>query len=237
MKCVILCAGYATRLYPLTLNKPKALLEIRGKSLLDYTIERIPHEIEKIYIVTNDKFYYNFIWWLENSKSKVKEKIEVINDETSTNESRLGGVGDLNFVIELKQINDDILVILGDNYFNFNLSGLINFFKKVGSTILGVVSLDKEQAKNFGVVEITEDKISSFEEKPENPKSNSVSTGLYIFTKDDLKKIKEYIKTDLNKEGPGYLIKYFLEIKDVYAYKIDGWWFDIGSIEEYEKIK
>ncbi|PJE81231.1 hypothetical protein COU58_03580, partial [Candidatus Pacearchaeota archaeon CG10_big_fil_rev_8_21_14_0_10_32_42] len=199
MKCVLLCVGYTPWLYPLTLNKPKALLEIRGKPLLDYTIERIPNEIEKIYIVTNDKFYYNFIWWLEKLKSKAKDKIEIINDETSTNESRRGGIGGLNFVIESKQIDDDILVVLGDNYFNFNLSELINFFKKVEDTTLGVVSLDREQAKNFGVVEIVDDKILSFEEKPENPKSNLVSTGLYIFTKEDLKEIKEYMKTDLNK--------------------------------------
>ena len=237
MKCVILCAGYATRLYPLTLNKPKALLEIRGKPLLTDIVERILNEIEKIYIVSNDKFYYNFVWWLENLKSEFKEKIEIINDETSTNENRLGGIGDLNFVIESKQIDDDILVILGDNYFNFNLDNFINFFKKVGGTVLGVVSLDKEQAKSFGVVEIADDKISSFEEKPENPKSNLVSTGLYIFTKEDLKEIKEYMKTNLNKDGPGYLIKYFVGIKNVYAYKFDGWWIDIGSIEEYEKIK
>jgi len=237
MKGVILCAGYATRLYPLTLNKPKALLEIRGKPLLTDIVERIPNEIEKIYIVSNDKFYYSFVWWLENLKSEFKEKIEIINDETSTNENRLGGIGDLNFVIESKQIDDDILVILGDNYFNFNLDNFINFFKKVGGTVLGVVSLDKEQAKSFGVVEIADDKISSFEEKPENPKSNLVSTGLYIFTKEDLKEIKEYMKTNLNKDGPGYLIKYFVGIKNVYAYKFDGWWIDIGSIEEYEKIK
>ncbi len=239
MKAIILAAGYATRLYPLTLNKPKPLLEIKGKPLLSYIIQKINKikDVNEIFIVTNNKFYSQFVLWKEHFKN-LNQKIEIINDNTQSNEKRLGGIGDLNFVINKKDIQDDLLVILGDNFFAFNLDEFVDFFNQTKKTMIGLVEISKEKAKRFGVIELdTEGKIIGFEEKPSEPKSNLISTGIYIFTKEDLEKIREYMKTDLNKDGPGYLVKYLIEKNDVYAYKFKGGWVDIGSMEEYEKLR
>ena len=232
MKAIILCAGYATRLYPLTIDKPKALLEIKGKSLLNYTLEKIPKEISEIIIVSNDKFYNNFLEW----SKKIDRQVKVLNDNTTSNETRLGGIGDLYFAIRKEKINEDILVILGDNLFDFELQDFINYFNENNKTLVGVYEFPYEELKKLGVIKIKDNKIIDFEEKPEKPRSNLASTGVYIFSKDDLKVIENYMKTDKNKDGPGYLIKYLYPRQDVLSYIFTGRWVDIGSKEIYEKI-
>ncbi len=240
MKCIILCAGYATRLYPLTLNKPKALLPLKEKLLLDHIVEKIEEikDINEIFVVTNDKFYENFVDWKESRE--FSKKIVIINDNTKENGARLGGIGDLWFVIEKENIKEDLFVIAGDNLFDFNLNGFVNFFKeKKKKNTIGLYDIkDLSKASNFGILEINKDnKITSFEEKPEHPKSSLVSTALYLYTKEELKKIEEYMKTDNSKEGPGYLIPYFMNFQDVNGYVFNGKWWDVGSKEIYEEIK
>ena len=127
IRVIILAAGYGTRLYPLTKDKPKALLDVAGKPMIEYIFDRINEvkEINDIYIVSNSKFYKKFLEW---SKNYGDERIEVLNDNTNSNETRLGGIGDMNFVIEKKKIEDDVLVISGDNLFDFNLKEVVKFF-------------------------------------------------------------------------------------------------------------
>lgn len=239
MKCIILCAGYATRLYPLTLDAPKPLLNVKGKPLLDYIIERVDkiYDVDEIFIVTNDKFYRNFLEWKKNQN--FSRSIKVINDMTSSNEDRLGALGDLNFVLENENINDDVLVIAGDNLFDFNLNEFVDFFKTKQKNTIGLHDVkDVNKAKRFGVIAVDkDDKIFSFEEKPENPKSTLISTAIYLYFKDEIGKIREYMKTEGSKEGPGYLIPYFLSSQDVFGFVFDGEWHDIGSKEVYEKVK
>ena len=232
MKAIILAAGFGTRLYPLTLDKPKALLEIKNKPLIEHIIEKIPNEAEKICIVTNEKFYLQFVWWLQKYEGK-KENIEIINDGVETNEERLGGINDLQFALKQKNIDDEILVILGDNYFDFNLK---NFIQNKDIT-LGVYEIPIEQASKFGVVNVKDDEVLSFEEKPKNPKSNIISIGIYFFPKNKLYRIDEYLENGGIKEGVGYIFPYLLGKEKIIANKFKGKWLDIGSIEDYEKIK
>lgn len=235
MKAVILCAGYATRLYPFTINEPKALLMVNGKPLLLYTVKNIERirEIDKIYVVTNDKFNKNFIEWKQNEDSNV----EIINDGTSKNEERLGGVMD--FALALEKIEDDIFVVFGDLFFNFPLKKFVNYFNKNKKICVALHDLkDREKAKRFGVLKMDEERIIGFEEKPENPKSTLINAGAYIFPKEAIADLKSYIKSDKNKENIGYIIMDFIrQGKEVRGFAFEEDWHDIGTIEDYEKIK
>ncbi len=237
MKCIILCSGYATRLYPLTLDKPKPLLPIFGKPILNYLVENTSKigDVDEIVVVSNEKFYNNFLEW--KNLNNFNKKIKVLNDGTLSNETRLGGIGDFWFALEKEKINDDILLLLGDNFFDFHLNEIIDFFKKTRKSMVGLYDIkDFEKSRNFGVVGLNGDKIISYEEKPEKPKSTLVSTGIYIYPKEDLKKIQDYMKTDKPKEGPGYLIPYLMSFGDVYGFVFNGFWYDIGSKETYYEV-
>lgn len=235
MKAILPCAGYATRLYPLTLDTPKALLPVKGKLILDYTLEKLKREgkeVDGVIVVSNDKFYSHFLRW----SKRYGEFVKVLNDGTSSNETRLGGIGDLWFAIQQEGIDEDVLVILGDNLFDFSLRTFLDFFRKVKKTTVGVYELDGEEIKKMSCVEISGGKIVSFEEKPQEPKTNLSSIGIYLFTREDIQKINEYMKTDLPKDGPGYLVKHFCSQQEVFPYLLKGRWFDIGSREMYEKV-
>jgi len=241
MKCIILCAGFGTRLYPLTINKPKALLEVGDRLIIEYILERIEKikNIDEIFIVSNEKFYLQFVWWLEKLKFPLKNKIKIINDNVLTNEKRIGGLGDLSLVIGSNRIEEDVLVILGDNFFNFGLDKFIEFFEKNKKTCICIYDVrNKEKAKGFGVVTLTKNnrKVISIEEKPEKPRTTLASIGIYVFTKDDLKKFEEYMESDLNKEGPAYFVKYLLEKQDVLGYVCQGEWYDVGTVEQYNEL-
>lgn len=239
MKAIILCAGYATRLYPLTLNQPKPLLPISGKPLLNYIIEKIEKipEIDKIYLITNDKFYSNFNSWLAENKN-FKKEIEVLNDQTLTNETRLGGLGDMWFVIEKENLRDDLLVVCGDNLFDGDLNGMVEFFTLKKGPVIGVHDVrDLNEAKKMGVIKSENNEIISFSEKPQNPETTLCSIGVYLYPERYIEKIHDYMKTSGSKDGPGFLIDYFRETGKVYAFELKGKWFDIGSPETYEKAK
>lgn len=240
MKALILAAGYGTRLYPLTLNHPKPLLKVGSKLMIEHIVDKINEikGIDEIFVITNDKFYKNFNDWSIKFTGTDK-KITILNDRTQSNEDRLGAVGDIYFAIKEKKIDDSFLVIGGDNLFEFSLKSLVSFSKEKNASIIAVRDLQEKQklAKKFGVVEVDEnDKIVSFEEKPENPKSTLASTCCYLFTRQDIHEFEKCIEEHKKPDNTGDFIKYLAEKKPVYAFTFTEKWFDIGSHEQLKEV-
>ena len=237
MQCILLAAGYATRLYPLTEKMPKALLELGDKTILDMVVDKIEEvdEIENIYIVTNHKFYINFCNWAEKHKAVGKKPVKVINDFTTSNDNRLGAIGDLQFVIKQEKIDDDILVMASDNIFDFSLNDLVNEMREKNSDMICAHTIyNKEELHSMGVVELAEDgKVLSFEEKPDNPKSDWGVPPFYAYKRETLPKIDRYLEEGNNPDAPGHFVPWLVEHGGVYAYRFDTMRIDIGTPESY----
>jgi len=239
MKCIILAAGYATRLYPLTKDKPKPLLEIGNKPILSHILDKVYKVdcIDEIFVVTNAKFYSTFLKWLQHYKSK--KRIQIINDGTTSNESRLGAIKDIQYVIDYSGINDDLMILAGDNLFDFELSNFVLFFKKVNADCITTHEItDINELRRTGVIEIDSNgKVISFEEKPQNPKSTFAVPPFYIYKKETIPLVKKYLAEGNNHDAPGNFIPWLIKIKDVYSYKFSGHRYDIGTEESYNMVK
>lgn len=239
MRLLILAAGYAVRLQPLTLNTPKPLLPVGGKPMIDRIINKTKaiKGIDSIYVVSNHKFFKNFEEWALTSP--YRPKISLIDDGTMTNETRLGAIRDMNLAIKTESIKDDLLVIAGDNLFDLDLNKFFNFAKSRGNHVSvalhDIGSL--ESAKKFGVVGIDKDnKVIEFEEKPAIPKSTLISTGIYYFPAAKLRNIEDYLSlADTKHDAPGYYIKWLSANDAVYGFPFSEEWCDIGDIESYKK--
>jgi glucose-1-phosphate thymidylyltransferase len=237
MKAIILAAGYATRLYPLTLNIPKPLLPIAEKPMIEYLLESLKDfsDLDEIYIITNNKFYSVFVEWLKDYE--FHKKIKIINDNTNSNEDRLGAVGDINFVIEKEKINEDLIVLAGDNLFNFGLNKMYNLFKEKKSSVIAVYDLldPLKLANKFGTVLTDDDKkVVNFEEKPAKPKSSLCATVIYFITQKDLKILNKFITSKNRPDNIGEIIRFLVENSVVYAEPFKDGWIDIGGKEEYD---
>lgn len=236
MDAIILAAGYATRLYPLTESMPKPLLSVAGKPIIEHIISKLDkiNSVNKIYIVTNGRFEQHFKKWLAGFDAE--KSIEIINDGTASNEDRLGALGDVHYVIVKKNLNDDLIVIAGDNLFELSLEDVANFFKKKKSSVIVLYDVkDLELAKHYGIVEVENNVIVHFEEKPVAPKSTLASTGIYLFSKKTIPLIKKYIAQGNNLDKTGSFIEWLHKREKVYSYITDKKWYDIGNIEQLEK--
>ena len=232
MKCILLCAGYATRLFPLTENFPKALLKVGQRAIIDYALEKVNKidEIDQIYLVTNSKYSKHFSDWA-NEKNNIKP-ITVFDDGTSSNDDRLGAIGDIQFVIDNTKLDDDILVLATDNLFDFELKDFYDFYKEKKSTCVCVREEDYEKLKGLGVAQLDDDmKIIGFEEKPAQPKGKFAVYAEYIYPKDIVPKIKTYLEEGNSCDAPGNLIAYLYDKVPTYAYSFDGDCHDIGTHE------
>jgi len=241
MKALILAAGYATRLYPLTKKYPKPLLEVKDKPIINYIIDKIElvNGINEIFIVTNSKFISDFRRWAKTISSPIK--ITLVDDLTKSNRDRLGAIGDISFVIKKKKIQEDLLVVGGDNLFSGSLQGFLAAVKKnLAPTSLGVYRLKrKNDASRYGVVKLDKLKrVISFQEKPKHPQSNLVAMCLYYISKKYLNLIDVYIKDEVRKtDATGSYIAWLKDRVDVYGYVFSGSWFDIGDYQYLNSAK
>ncbi|PIY83931.1 MAG: hypothetical protein COX96_00210 [Candidatus Omnitrophica bacterium CG_4_10_14_0_2_um_filter_44_9] len=242
IKAIILAAGYATRLYPLTLNIPKPLLRItRSKTVVDFIVDDLQAcgLVKEAIIVTNKKFYGDFLKWSKACSKNIE--VSIVNDGTSSNEDRLGAIGDIYFAVKKKKISCDTIVIGGDNLFD---KGFSNFFKfaldKKPFASLGLFDIrDKMEATRFGVVSVDQSScVSSFEEKPLKPKSTLVATCLYYFPLETLSLLEKYIHDPkTSKDAPGNYIRWLLGQDRAYGFTLSkGHWHDIGHFESYKEV-
>lgn len=238
MKAIILAAGYATRLYPLTKDRPKPLLSIGNKTIADHLVQKLGdiEEIDAVYIVTNQKFYGVFSDWLKSVKSA--KKIVLENDGSTANENRLGAIGDIRLAIERQNINDEIIVLAGDNMFDWGLEGFADFAREKPDTFaIGAYDIgDRKKADIYGVVE-TDGKgtMTNFLEKPQDPPSSLIATGIYYFPKGKLGLMEEFIKVGNENDAPGHFIQWLRKEQEVRCYTFRGTWYDIGDIDSYRR--
>ena len=238
MKCVILAAGYATRLYPLTENFPKPLLEVAGKPILDWLIDDMAGTgmVEEYIVISNHKFAHIFEEW---AAKKSDATIRVIDDGTTSNETRLGAVKDIQFAIEQLQLDDDLLVMAGDNLLDFSLGEFMRYGKEKNATcVMRYYEASEARLHKTGVIEIdANDGILSFEEKPAQPKSHWCVPAFYYYTREDSHLIKKGIESGCGTDAPGSFIAWLSGQTKVYAWEMPGRRYDIGNLESYEEVK
>ncbi|MBN2483751.1 MAG: nucleotidyltransferase family protein [Candidatus Omnitrophica bacterium] len=237
MKSIILAAGYGTRLYPLTKERAKPLLPIRGKPIIEYIVRKIEHieHVDEIFVVSNHRFYAQFKEWLDNFVANVP--IHIIDDGSTNPNNRLGAIKDLALVLDQYAVNDDILVAGGDNVFSFSLKEFIDTAKtRKEHTYIGLFNMNgRLKAKKYGMVALDrEGRVSAFYEKPEKLNgAKLVSMCLYYLPKEKVNWIQQYIQQGLNLDQIGSYFQWLIEKDPVYGHVFDGEWFDIGDIDSY----
>lgn len=240
MKLIVLGAGYATRLYPLTLNQPKPLLPVAEKPMLEHVLDNLKSltGLDHIYIVTNAKFAGHFQAWADAySKTHQGAPITIINDQTTDEANRLGAIGDVHLVIATEEIDDDIIVVAGDNLFSESLENFGEMCRKQTAPILAVYDVGNlEEIKKYNAIEIDdEDRITFFEEKPSQPKSTLTGIALYFYPKSTLPLIRQYIAEGNNPDQPGLLVQWLYPRTPFYVWRVPGIWYDVGSKETLEE--
>ena len=240
MKLIVLAAGYATRLYPLTLDQPKPLLNVAGKPMLEHVLDNvatIPY-IDHAYVVTNEKFAGHFERWAAAYKRpNLQFGFTTVNDHSTDDTNKLGAIGDLHLVLTECRLNDDIIVVGGDNLFSESLEGFGAFCKKVNAPVLGVYDVgDLEAIKKYNSIEIDNaGRIRFFEEKPQSPKSTLTGIALYYYPNSVVPMIQQYIDEGNNPDQPGRLVQWMYPRTPFFTWRVPGLWFDVGSKETLEE--
>jgi glucose-1-phosphate thymidylyltransferase len=232
MNAVILAAGYATRLYPLTLDRPKALLPVAGRPMVEHLLLRLEgvEGLDAIHLVTNSKFAGAFREWAAGWNG---QEVQIVDDGTSDEETKLGAIGDLELTIRAAAIDDDLIVLAGDNLFSESLAPFGAFARAKAAPVIGVYDVgDLEAIRRYNSITLDEDdRLTYFEEKPEHPRTTLTGIALYFYPRKSLGVVREYLAAGNNPDQPGRLVEWLYPREPVYAWRVPGRWYDIGSAE------
>jgi glucose-1-phosphate thymidylyltransferase len=240
MKVLILAAGYATRLHPLTLTQPKPLLPVAGKPMIEYVLDNLAPigGLGRVYVVTNSRFAGHFQRWAEGYRAtRHALDFAIIDDGSTDDANKLGAIGDLHLVLTREAVDDDLIVVAGDNLFSVPLTGFGDFCRGRTTPVLGVYDVGSlEQAKKYGVVAVDDaGQITSFVEKPAQPLSTLIGIALYYYPRPSLPLIRRYVAEGNNPDQPGRLIQWLYPRVPVHTWAVPGIWYDIGSKETLEE--
>lgn len=229
MKLLVIAAGYATRLYPLTRDRPKALLPVGGRPMLDRVLEALEGVgADGTYVVTNARFASHFEEWASS-----RPGVRIVDDGTTSDEDKLGAIGDIAFVLDAVPVDDDLVVVAGDNLFSDDLSGFGSFSRERDAPVLAVYDVgDIAQMPKYNAIETDEaGRITFFEEKPANPTGTLTGIALYYYPRGVLPLIRRYVAEGNNPDQPGRLVQWLYPRLDFYTWRVPGRWYDIGSAE------
>jgi len=239
MKNIIIAAGYATRLYPLTENFPKPLLKVGSKSILERMLDDIDNiaDIDEHIIVTNHKFAHCFEEWKQ--EVSYKKPIRIVDDGTESNETRLGAVRDLLLAIDTFHVDDDMMVLAADNILDFSFQGFVDFFKQKGSSVIMCHhEPELKKLQRTGVISVDDNwRVLQMQEKPQEPVSHWAVPPFYLYKKSDLPLIKDCMNHGCGFDAPGNLAHYLVDKTTVHAWQMPGSRFDIGSMDSYEEAQ
>lgn len=240
MKVIILAAGYATRLYPLTLTRPKPLLPVAGKPMIDYVLDNLStiEGIERVYVVTNDKFASQFQDWADG-RHRIEPRLAftIVNDASTDDTNKLGAIGDLHFVLDREQVDDDLVVVAGDNLFSHPLTDFGRYCREKQAPVLAVYDVGNlDEIRKYNAITIDgERRITFFEEKPKKPSSTITGIALYFYPRNTLPLIRQYVAEGNNTDQPGRLVQWLYPRIPFYTWAVPGLWYDIGSKETLEE--
>ena len=240
MKVVILAAGYATRLYPLTLTQPKPLLPVAGRAMIEYVLDNLAPVggIDRVYVVTNAKFAGHFQKWADGYHSgHAKLDFTIVNDGSTDDSNKLGAIGDLHLVITREKVDDDLIVVAGDNLFSHSLEGFGKLCRQRSAPVLAVYDVGNlEQIRKYNAITLDSGgRITFFEEKPSNPASTLTGIALYFYPRGLVPLIRQYIAEGNNPDQPGRLVQWLYPRVPFYTWTVPGIWYDIGSKETLEE--
>ncbi|MCR5805065.1 MAG: nucleotidyltransferase family protein [Clostridia bacterium] len=241
MKVLLLNAGYATRLYPLTENMPKSLLPLGKKLIIDYILDAIDSmkDVSEIILISNSKFASQFQAWADSLDREGKAPISVLDDGTDSPDNMRGAIGDIKFAIGEKNIDEDVCIMAGDNIFTYDVNDMYDFFRsKNADTLVAIHVPEKHQLQKLAVAILDDDgKILDMSEKPKEPKSNWGIYATYFYKRETIKLIDEYLAEGNSPDAPGNFPSWLYKRLPVYAYRAQGDCIDIGTLENYEKTK
>jgi glucose-1-phosphate thymidylyltransferase len=233
VKALLLAAGYATRLYPLTENRPKVLLPVADRPMLDWIADKVDavDAVDELHVVTNTRFAPAIGRWGRERGGRVAPVVH--DDGTTSNEDRLGAIGDISFVIERAGLEgDDLLVVAGDNLFDFGIDEYVEFWRTKG--VASAVALYEcgslELASQYGIVTVEADgRVVGFVEKPEDPPSTLAATATYLYHRRHLPLLEQYLEEGNSPDAPGNFVAWLHTREPVFGYRFAGGWFDIGD--------